>query len=205
MRTCGLELSRRRWSSRSSASGKPRTQSCATAGTCRQALPRLPWTAFAQWASYRDLGGAHASRYITLCTKSFPCIRFRSAFVASYYRAPLLTLLGFRSLEESLDLCVIRMIAQNGNADSACRRNGLRDLTDRSRNCSRLEGRRSPRHVDGRTLLTKQRSHQEVSTRNCHNLLALARPVLRRPPKRCSGFFKAAGSWPFSSSLWRSR
>jgi hypothetical protein len=41
-------------------------------------------------------------------------------------------MLGFHSLEESLDLCVICMIAHNGNANSACHRNGLRYFTDRS-------------------------------------------------------------------------
>lgn len=62
-----------------------------------------------------------------------------------------MTLLGFHSLEESLDLCIIRLIARNGNANSACRGNGVRDFTDRSGICPRPGGRRSPRHVDGRT------------------------------------------------------
>jgi|HubBroStandDraft_3_1064219.scaffolds.fasta_scaffold2082544_1 hypothetical protein len=31
-----------------------------------------------------------------------------------------MTVLGFHSLEEGLDLCVICMIAYNGNANSAC-------------------------------------------------------------------------------------
>jgi len=50
-----------------------------------------------------------------------------------------MTLLGFHSLEEGLDLCVIRMIAYNGNANSACRRNGLRYFTDRSGSCPGFE------------------------------------------------------------------
>ena len=67
-----------------------------------------------------------------------------------------MALLGFHSLEESLDLCVIRMITRNGNANSSCRRNRLRDFIDRPGMCSRPGGSRSPRHVDGCTLLTKQ-------------------------------------------------
>jgi hypothetical protein len=45
------------------------------------------------------------------------------------------------------------MIAYNGNANSACLRNGVRDFTDRPGSCPRLGGRRPPRHVDRRTLL----------------------------------------------------
>src|SRR5260221_86897 len=68
-----------------------------------------------------------------------------------------MTLLGFHSLEEGLDLCVICMIAYNGNANSACRRNGLRYFTDRSGSCPRLGGPCPTPHVNRRTLLTKQR------------------------------------------------
>jgi hypothetical protein len=52
--------------------------------------------------------------------------------------------LGFHSLEEGLDLCVICMIAYNRNANSACPRNGVRDFTDRPGSCPRLGGRRPP-------------------------------------------------------------
>jgi hypothetical protein len=66
-----------------------------------------------------------------------------------------MTLLGFHSFEESLDLCVIRMIAQNGNADSACRRNTSATSLIVPGIVPGLEAvRRSPCHVDGRTLLT---------------------------------------------------
>ncbi len=67
-----------------------------------------------------------------------------------------MTVLGFHSLEEGLDLCVICMIAYKGNANSACpRNNGVRDFTDGPGSCPRLGGRRPPRHVDRRTLLTQ--------------------------------------------------
>src|SRR5258708_28401148 len=42
-------------------------------------------------------------------------------------------------------------------------------------------------------------THQKVSSGNWPKPLDLERPVLRKPPKRCSGFLKADGRWPFSS------
>jgi len=78
-----------------------------------------------------------------------------------------MTLLGFHSLEEGLDLCVICMIAYNGYANSACCRNGLRYFTDRSGSCPRLGGRRPPRHVNRRTLLTKQRCNTCADASAC--------------------------------------
>ena len=45
-------------------------------------------------------------------------------------------------------------------------------------------------------------THHKVSIHSCHNLLALVRPVLRRLPKRCSEFSKAAGRWLFFFHLF---
>jgi hypothetical protein len=53
------------------------------------------------------------------------------------------------------------------NANSACPRNGVRDFTDRPGNCPRLGGRRPPRHVDRRTLLTKQRCNTCADASAC--------------------------------------
>src|ERR1700733_557465 len=78
-----------------------------------------------------------------------------------------MTVLGFQSLEEGLDLCVVCVIAYNGNANSACPRNGVRDFTDRPGSCPRLGGCRPPRHLDRRTLLTKQRCNTCADASAC--------------------------------------
>ena len=62
-----------------------------------------------------------------------------------------MTVLGFHSLEEGLDVCVICMIAYNGNAKPACPRDGVHDFTDRPGSCPGLGDRRPPRHLDRRT------------------------------------------------------
>jgi hypothetical protein len=46
-------------------------------------------------------------------------------------------------------------------------RNGVRDFTDRPGSCPRLGGRRPPRHVDRRTLLTKQRCNTCADASAC--------------------------------------
>jgi hypothetical protein len=67
-----------------------------------------------------------------------------------------LTLLGFHSLKESLDLCVVRVIASNGNAHTACRRDGVRDFIDRSGRRVRGGGGRSPGRVDNCAPLSEK-------------------------------------------------
>jgi len=67
-----------------------------------------------------------------------------------------LTLLGLHSLKESLDLCVVRVIASNGNAHTARRRDGVRDFIDRSGRRVRGGGGRSPGCVDNCAPLSEK-------------------------------------------------
>ena len=107
-----------------------------------------------------------------------------------------MTLLGFHSLEEGLDLFVICMIADNGNANPACLRNGVRDFTDCPGSCPRLGGRRPPRHVDRRTLLTKQRYNTCADASAC---TCVTTPTL--PAKEGIVFITIARFIEFFSSM----
>src|SRR4051794_30694530 len=105
-----------------------------------------------------------------------------------------MTLLGFHSLEEGPDLRVICIIAYNRKANSPSLRNGVRDFTDRPGSCPRLGGRRPPRHVDCRTLLTKQRCNTctdaPARTRDNRNFAGQRRNSLHTtsPPSSLSNF-----------------
>ena len=67
-----------------------------------------------------------------------------------------MTLLGVHSLEQTLDLSVIRVIASNGNAHTTRRRDGVRDFIDRSEGGVGRGIRRSPAYINGCAPLSEQ-------------------------------------------------
>src|SRR5260370_40907270 len=69
-----------------------------------------------------------------------------------------MTLLCFHPLEKGLDLCVVRMIAPNGDAHTTRCRDGLRDFIDRSGSGFGCGGCRPPGDVNARPLLSEHRS-----------------------------------------------
>src|SRR5258708_36849092 len=66
-----------------------------------------------------------------------------------------MTLLCFHPLEKGLYLCIVRMIARNGNAHTTRRRDRLCNLIDRSRSSIGCGSCRSPGNVNVRPLLSE--------------------------------------------------